>query len=291
MASNVFDYLYAVFAHWLTTFGGIAVLAFLLYEKYWKKETHAKVFWWTAFALLCVSFYQAWLDEHRNLQTVISEKAQLSSEAGGLQIRMEAKDAELLDKQSQIDWLRNHQIIQIAEPAVKAEHTPEHTHLYIANGAVPDEPYWPLSVGKRILINIGFQNVGDFTADDVVHAEGMLFPDVATILSTVESNKLYHKYIADASVTLSKLRGQGQTIAPHVAAFNYNTQLIEPPTQKMIQDILDRKTAICQAQRLQWRDRSGCYASDALLCLIAESGSPGYNWHRTIDRESPRKCL
>jgi hypothetical protein len=65
----------AVAAHWLFTFGGIAMVAFGLYEKYKHKETAKWVFWGFAVVLLLVAFYQAWGDEHSNSALLIEQKA------------------------------------------------------------------------------------------------------------------------------------------------------------------------------------------------------------------------
>jgi hypothetical protein len=76
--SNVILFISAVVAHWLVTFGGVAMVGFGLWEKYKHKETAKWIFWGLAVVLLVVAFYQAWSDEHHNTEVVIGEKANLS---------------------------------------------------------------------------------------------------------------------------------------------------------------------------------------------------------------------
>lgn len=70
-------YLGSMFAHWMETFGGVALLLFALYEKYRKKETPSRLFWVAALILLGVASFQAWKDEHHNSEVLISEKSDL----------------------------------------------------------------------------------------------------------------------------------------------------------------------------------------------------------------------
>ena len=105
--ASLFLYLYAVAAHWLFTFGGIAVLGFLIYEKYWRKETPSRWFWAIAIICLWIGFYQAWLDEHHNLTTVIDEKAKAVGDLGncGADLRVAGAKAEFFQRQADIGVL------------------------------------------------------------------------------------------------------------------------------------------------------------------------------------------
>jgi hypothetical protein len=58
-------YLLAVGGHWLLSFGGIALVGFALYEKYYKKVTPRAWFWGLAVLLFFVATFQAWQDEYQ----------------------------------------------------------------------------------------------------------------------------------------------------------------------------------------------------------------------------------
>ena len=73
---DLWSFVYAVLAHWqaLAT-GGLVTAIVGVYER--KKKTDIS---WQSYAfiifLFCIySFFAAWQDEHRNTQTVVSEKA------------------------------------------------------------------------------------------------------------------------------------------------------------------------------------------------------------------------
>jgi hypothetical protein len=89
-------------AHWLFTFGGIAMVAFGLWEKYKHKETAKWMFWGFAVLLLLVAFYQAWLDEHHNTAVVIAEKATAVGDWGTCNgdLKAETEKNKLLDRQN-----------------------------------------------------------------------------------------------------------------------------------------------------------------------------------------------
>jgi hypothetical protein len=150
-------------------------------------------------------------------------------------------------------------------------------------------PYWPLSSQNPFEINIGYMNAGEFAADDVIHGE---------VLAVVETGKLQVSQVANvyhgimdtkqALGELHKLRGHGQTVLPHTGQYNYVTVEMGAPKQTDIDQVLARQTDICVSTRIEWKDKSGCYFSDSFYCLEAETGSPGYNWHHEIDRET--KC-
>jgi len=99
---QIWLFLSALAAHWLFTFGGIALVIFGLIEKYRHKETEKRVYWGVAVALLVVASYQAWLDEHNNTANVIDQRKQAEIDKNRLQ-------AESDDKQRQIDYLKAHQ--------------------------------------------------------------------------------------------------------------------------------------------------------------------------------------
>lgn len=61
-------FLLAVLGHWVASFGGIALLIFALYEKYWKKVTPNTWFWGLAAVLLFYATFQAWRDEYGKTQ-------------------------------------------------------------------------------------------------------------------------------------------------------------------------------------------------------------------------------
>jgi hypothetical protein len=92
----------AVAAHWLFTFGGIAMVVFGLYEKFKHKETAKWVFWGLAVVLLLVAFYQAWSDEHANAAVVIEEKARAIGDLGECRGDLKSVGAQSAILQSQV---------------------------------------------------------------------------------------------------------------------------------------------------------------------------------------------
>lgn len=102
----LFWFLSDLFHQFLFYFGGVVAMGILI----WEKRTDRRVEWkWiSAFFLFCifVSYFQAFVDEHRNSTVLIEQKAQLVSDKNELQQKLDAKQAE-------VDYLRDHQQIHI----------------------------------------------------------------------------------------------------------------------------------------------------------------------------------
>jgi hypothetical protein len=279
---NVFDYLYAVGAHWLFTFGGIAVLLFLLYEKYERQETSPKIFWGIAVLLLCVGFYQAWLDEHHNAATVIAEKAVLSASNNTLEARVEEKDIQLSRNESEIEWLREHQSIEIKEPDKKT-----HSHMdLMVTGGLNANPYWPLHVNQNIEMNVGYANVGESLVS--VYSTG------AQISWLDIDIKNPRKWSADIRKWVDSIATQDtvspQDVIPHSGIASYAT--IPGPTVTL-DDIAKFNTVtkgLCSAYKVQWKDETGCYETQTALCVLAQDTPPGFNWHEGEKEEHRVSC-
>jgi hypothetical protein len=83
-------------------FGGVGAVGILI----WEKKSEKPIKWGLIFAvfLVClfVACFQAWIDEHHNAETLITEKSKLTSDSYLLQQKLDAK-------QSEADWLRDHQ--------------------------------------------------------------------------------------------------------------------------------------------------------------------------------------
>ena len=92
----------AVVAHWMVTFGGVAMVIIGLIERYKHKETTKWIFWGSAAVLLLVAFYQAWSDEHSNTQAVIAEKAQAVGSLGVCNGDLKSANAQNSLLQSQV---------------------------------------------------------------------------------------------------------------------------------------------------------------------------------------------
>lgn len=61
--NNLLLYLYSVLDHWVFSFGGIVLLLFALYEKYYRKTTPNRWFWGLAALCIFIATFQAWNDE------------------------------------------------------------------------------------------------------------------------------------------------------------------------------------------------------------------------------------
>lgn len=274
----------AVMAHWLFTFGGIAMVAFGLYEKLNEKDTEKWIFWGLAVVLLLVAFYQAWSDEHRNTQAVIQERqaaiiAQNRAEAlnGEKDRELAGKDHELAYKQEEIEYLRSHQSIQIAEP----KHT-GHTHFLIPiPSPLVDNPYWPLRVGQQIELNVQYLNVGDILAHEYGKLVRIDWDDVPLGSATPDSfNHLLTEPLISTDVDIN----------PHSVP-RYKTYFGPTVTQSDIDGIvLSRSKMLCASTRIRWQDESGCYETRLCTCLAAEAGPPGFNWHTYVDKEEKVSC-
>jgi hypothetical protein len=99
-------YLWAVLAHWQSyVTGGIVTATFTVWERLKKqsipKRMYVIVFMVSAAFVAC--FY-AWHDEHRNTQTVITEKAVLSSSLGNCQseLNIATEKTNFFEKQANI---------------------------------------------------------------------------------------------------------------------------------------------------------------------------------------------
>jgi hypothetical protein len=168
---------------------------------------------------------------------------------------------------------------------------PEHTHLTMLQPQpVGGIPYWPLSPQKPFEVNVGYTNAGEFEADDVIHGEGLTVVETEKLRHPSQVATVYHE-LMDAKQALRRLhelRGHGLILLPHTGDVGYMTVAWGAPKQADIDQFLARQTVICVPTRIEWKDKSGCYFSDSLYCLVAESGSPGYNWHHEMDQET--KC-
>ncbi len=106
----LFWFLDDLFHQFLFYFGGIVGTLIFVIEKWKKKPVQWR--WVGAFLLFClfVACFQVFVDEHRNSQRLIEDKTRLSSENGQMQSKLDAK-------QNEVDYLRDHQHIQITETA------------------------------------------------------------------------------------------------------------------------------------------------------------------------------
>jgi hypothetical protein len=87
-------------------FGAVGGFVFLLWEKLTDKPLKWKsVLVWLG---LCsfVALFQCWMDEHRNSDVLIGEKAKLTSENIALQNKLD-------NKQNEVDYLRDHREIRV----------------------------------------------------------------------------------------------------------------------------------------------------------------------------------
>ena len=99
---QLFLYLANVFSHWVASFGGVALLVFEIWRKAKGKEAHHRIFWGAAAVPLAIGMYQAWLDEHRNSEVLISEKASVWGQYNECQgnLKAEHTKSDLLDNQN-----------------------------------------------------------------------------------------------------------------------------------------------------------------------------------------------
>jgi hypothetical protein len=102
----LYCFLSDLFHQILFYFGGIVAMAILLWEKGTDRPMQWR--WVSAFFLFCVfvACFQGFVDEHHNTQTLIEEKARLVSDNSQLGLKLDAK-------QSEIDYLRDHQHVEI----------------------------------------------------------------------------------------------------------------------------------------------------------------------------------
>jgi hypothetical protein len=89
----------AVFAHWIATMGILLTLTPFVpnsvqkwMEARMKKEFSLKHLWIAGTLLLLFAFYQAWVDEHRNAEQLITEKSQIVGEREFWKSQSYAKD-------------------------------------------------------------------------------------------------------------------------------------------------------------------------------------------------------
>jgi hypothetical protein len=115
---DILLFLSALAAHWLFTFGGVALVAFGVIEKYRHKETHKRIYWGVAVGLLMVASYQAWNDEHRNTEDVIKQRQQA-------EIDKNVARSQADERQKQIEYLAAHPNIK-PEDLTKALYTALH---------------------------------------------------------------------------------------------------------------------------------------------------------------------
>jgi hypothetical protein len=158
----------ALIAHWLFTFGGVALVLFGLYEKSRHKETHKRVYWGVAVILLFVASYQAWLDEHHNAEAVIRDKMQLAVDNGGLK-------QSVGDKDSEIEYLRTHQVISVT-PTINIPSTHPLPELqltklessYTATDEKGNSRKVAFVPGKTVSFNLYYTNKGNGVAHESI---------------------------------------------------------------------------------------------------------------------------
>ena len=86
--------------------GALATVVFII-EKVREKSVAKKWFVWTALACMCWSIFQAWVDEHRNTQTVIAEKASSVAADNACRSDLRVTEATLQGLRSFNDSLRS----------------------------------------------------------------------------------------------------------------------------------------------------------------------------------------
>jgi hypothetical protein len=95
-----------LFHQFLFYFGGVVAVVILIWEKRSAKPAPWRLIFSLLLACVFLSSFQAWIDEHRNAETLINEKAKLSSANSALQQKLDAKQIE-------VDWLRDHQQVHV----------------------------------------------------------------------------------------------------------------------------------------------------------------------------------
>jgi hypothetical protein len=106
MRSALFLFAYDLFHQVLFYFGTVAAMVIFLLEKISKKPVPWRWILPLFLFLLFVSSFHAWIDEHRNSEALIQEKARLTSDNQTLQRKLDAKQIEA-------DWLRDHQQVHV----------------------------------------------------------------------------------------------------------------------------------------------------------------------------------
>ena len=84
-----------VFAHWVATMSSIVSFTLGIVEYVRDKKTEGWIFWIVAGEFLVVSFDSAWQDEHRNSQTLATQKNSAVMEANFWKEQSYGKDASL----------------------------------------------------------------------------------------------------------------------------------------------------------------------------------------------------
>jgi hypothetical protein len=158
----------ALIAHWLFTFGGVALVLFGLYEKSRHKETQKRLYWGVAAILLFVASYQAWLDEHHNAEAVIRDKMQLAIENSGL--KQSGKD-----KDSEIEYLRTHQVISVTPTInIPSSHPlpvlqlTKYESSYDATDDKGNKRKVAFVPGKKVSFNFYYTNKGNGVAQNAI---------------------------------------------------------------------------------------------------------------------------
>lgn len=100
-------FLFAVLAHWqaLVT-GGLVTAGIAIYEKRKNENVSWKSYVLFISAFLLYSVFAAWQDEHRNTESVITDKSALSSQLGTCAADLKSARGTLKDKQSLADSLQ-----------------------------------------------------------------------------------------------------------------------------------------------------------------------------------------
>ncbi len=89
------EFLLNVFAHWIAAMSSIVSFTLGIVEYFRDKKTEAKVFAVVASLFLLIAFDQAWQDEHRNVRTLISQRATAESESNFWKQQSYEKDTDL----------------------------------------------------------------------------------------------------------------------------------------------------------------------------------------------------
>lgn len=271
MATTVMLFLSALMAHWLFTFGGVAMVAFGLYEKYRHKEPQKRLFWGVAIALLVIASYQAWLDEHHNADTVISQRRAADIENGVLRGRLEEKDKE-------IEYLTTHQTpsITVNTPAAR-----QHTRLGFITPSdfEPSEHLLPFRKDQEPKVNIGADNLGNVSANvSMAHYVILSTPDV--LIDSSKSDAMFNSFLRSDPIFQSC-----GTLTPtsNVSGRNggcYTTAIGKMLTEQDVKDLNNRGKALCALGRAKWRDESGHYITDSSQCVVKMTPLSSFNWGR-----------
>jgi len=117
MLKHIIVYVVAIFAHWLVSWGAVALMLIAMLEKWWK-PIPKKLFFGIAIVLLIVAMFQAWRDQYTSAEWRGSEIQQLSGV-------IEGQNSQIVDQENKINELKGvpPKIIYREVPASKPDPT------------------------------------------------------------------------------------------------------------------------------------------------------------------------